>query len=337
MTHSALSALIVSFSVFAGTAGATATKTSTVTLLFQTKEGEPIADLSCALEVNGTVSAFQKTPASGKASFDVPANASIVPIAVLRGREVRFRPREMEDRDYLNIGIAIRQQKPLSGPIPTTITVQDTHDVPFKNANVFLVSLSSGKTREFTTDEQGKVSLTFPRDELFRITCITHIGVFTFDRLPDKPLPADTGHFDLVLRLSSAERVFTTVPSLLKGNGVDYGSVYLMNNVYFDPGRATLTASSKKAVGDLDNFLRVQPKVKVEIAGHTDSTGDPAFNKTLSMRRAQSVVDILVKRGIKKNRLIAVGYGPSQPVASNKTAAGRRKNRRTEIRVLKPK
>jgi OOP family OmpA-OmpF porin len=80
--------------------------------------------------------------------------------------------------------------------------------------------------------------------------------------------------------------------------------------------------------------LRENPSLKVEIDGHTDSTGSAAFNQTLSEQRAKAVLEYFVSKGISRGRLIAKGFGPSNPVASNVTAEGRAKNRRVELKPL---
>jgi outer membrane protein OmpA-like peptidoglycan-associated protein len=73
--------------------------------------------------------------------------------------------------------------------------------------------------------------------------------------------------------------------------------------------------------------------LKLEVRGHTDSTGGEKINQKLSERRADSVVEYMIKKGISPERLRAVGMGMSQPIADNKTAEGRKKNRRTEFFV----
>jgi OOP family OmpA-OmpF porin len=82
-------------------------------------------------------------------------------------------------------------------------------------------------------------------------------------------------------------------------------------------------------LGELAKFLKRFDKVDVSIDGHTDSVGDESYNQKLSQRRAQAVVDMLVNTyGISASRLKPVGYGESNPVASNDTAEGRAENRR---------
>jgi OOP family OmpA-OmpF porin len=79
--------------------------------------------------------------------------------------------------------------------------------------------------------------------------------------------------------------------------------------------------------------LQANPTVSVEVAGHTDATGTDEYNQGLSERRARSVVDYLVSKGIDRSRLEAVGRGESQPVADNGTRDGRAQNRRVELNV----
>ena len=70
------------------------------------------------------------------------------------------------------------------------------------------------------------------------------------------------------------------------------------------------------------------------VAGHTDSDGDDAYNKDLSQRRAQSVVDYLSSRGVENSNMIAKGFGEEQPVADNETTEGKAANRRVELNRL---
>ncbi len=79
--------------------------------------------------------------------------------------------------------------------------------------------------------------------------------------------------------------------------------------------------------------LKRNPDLKVIVAGHTDNMGDPAFNQELSLKRAEAVKAYLIDKGIDSSRLIARGYGDSQPAASNDTQEGRAKNRRVELRI----
>jgi outer membrane protein OmpA-like peptidoglycan-associated protein len=77
------------------------------------------------------------------------------------------------------------------------------------------------------------------------------------------------------------------------------------------------------------------PKLEIEVSGHTDNIGGDEYNKSLSLRRAKSVVNYLVKNGISSNRLVAKGYGFDKPISTNDTDEGRKKNRRSEITIIK--
>jgi OOP family OmpA-OmpF porin len=106
-----------------------------------------------------------------------------------------------------------------------------------------------------------------------------------------------------------------------------------LDNVFFDSGKATLRSESYTELDELYDYMKHKKNLKVEIAGHTDDIGDDAFNLKLSQQRAETVKNYLVKKGISANRIVAKGYGETQPVADNTTEEGRQKNRRTEVRL----
>jgi outer membrane protein OmpA-like peptidoglycan-associated protein len=107
--------------------------------------------------------------------------------------------------------------------------------------------------------------------------------------------------------------------------------------VYFNSGKATFKTGDKETQARLDaikEILKNYPNAKFSIEGHTDSTGSAKINQKLSEDRAKAVLDALVQRGVNPENLESKGFGASQPVASNKTAAGKAQNRRTEIRHI---
>jgi len=104
-----------------------------------------------------------------------------------------------------------------------------------------------------------------------------------------------------------------------------------LQGVTFGSGNATLTPNAKKVLDGVAEQLLANPKVKIEIQGHTDNVGNPKANKELSDRRAKAVVGYLALKGVKMSRMSAVGYGQDLPIADNKTAEGRELNRRIEM------
>ncbi len=108
-----------------------------------------------------------------------------------------------------------------------------------------------------------------------------------------------------------------------------------LNNIYFDFNRYELQPESFVELDRVYKFLSDNPAINIEISAHTDSKGSDEYNKSLSQKRAESVVGYLVSKGISSGRLIAKGYGKSQPVASNDTEEGRAMNRRVEMKIIK--
>ncbi|MGM0983185.1 MAG: OmpA family protein [Pseudomonadota bacterium] len=119
------------------------------------------------------------------------------------------------------------------------------------------------------------------------------------------------------------------------GIGVDRrGDDIVLNmpsEVTFGFDSSDLTPSARNALNDVAAVLQQYPDTLVNIAGHTDSTGDAGYNQRLSERRAESVGNYLAQSGVSGNRLNMRGYGETQPVASNNTEQGRSQNRRVEI------
>lgn len=115
----------------------------------------------------------------------------------------------------------------------------------------------------------------------------------------------------------------------------------VIKNIYYPFDKSYLTEKATQTIDTtLLEILKQNPELIVEISSHTDSKGTDEYNVGLSQRRAQSVVDYLIKNGIDKKRLQAKGYGEKQPIAPNKhldgsdNPEGRAKNRRTEFRVI---
>ncbi len=105
------------------------------------------------------------------------------------------------------------------------------------------------------------------------------------------------------------------------------------SDVVFQSGKAVLLASGKKELDVAADFLNKNPNVKVSIEGHTDATGTDKVNQPLSEKRADAAKAYLVSKGVAADRMTTSGYGSTQPVADNKTAAGKQKNRRVEIKI----
>lgn len=117
----------------------------------------------------------------------------------------------------------------------------------------------------------------------------------------------------------------------LAAKKTERGMVMTLGDVLFDTDQATLKPGATEIITRLADFLSRNETTRIRIEGHTDSTGDDAYNTELSRRRAQAVADALAARSIPATRIEVVGRGEGFPVATNDTSAGRQQNRRVEI------
>lgn len=108
---------------------------------------------------------------------------------------------------------------------------------------------------------------------------------------------------------------------------------FVLRNIFFDTDKYDLKKESYAELGNLIQLLNTNPKMKIEISGHTDNQGSKSHNQVLSENRAKAVYDYLVAHGISASRLTYKGYGDTKPIDDNATEQGRANNRRTEVKI----
>jgi outer membrane protein OmpA-like peptidoglycan-associated protein len=128
--------------------------------------------------------------------------------------------------------------------------------------------------------------------------------------------------------------VFKEIKKDIPLKPIEKGAKVVLNNIFFETGKATLSGESKLELERAIDLLKKNPSMMIEIGGHTDNVGDDMSNVKLSHDRAKSVRDYIVRGGIATNRLQSKGYGKMNPVADNNTEDGRQANRRTEFVIL---
>ena len=111
----------------------------------------------------------------------------------------------------------------------------------------------------------------------------------------------------------------------------DIQKAFTLHHIYFDFDQATLKSESESELNQLVSLIQDHPEKVFTITGHTDNVGNEAYNLELSQKRADSVVQYLIEKGIAPTRLVSKGMGSSQPTESNDTEWGRAKNRRIEV------
>ncbi|MCS6984784.1 MAG: OmpA family protein [Leptospiraceae bacterium] len=143
------------------------------------------------------------------------------------------------------------------------------------------------------------------------------------------------GYLPISLNINLTEKqLYPEQSVVLQLKPMKKGSTVELRNIFFGYNSAELSEESYLELDRLRSILETNPKMKIEIGGHTDNIGTDQFNLALSQRRAEAVRDYLIKKGIAPERIIAKGYGASRPVASNSTEAGRAKNRRVVFTIL---
>lgn len=115
---------------------------------------------------------------------------------------------------------------------------------------------------------------------------------------------------------------------------VEVGKSFTLNNIYYETNSAELKGESVFVVKEFIDFLKENPRIKVQINGHTDNIGADNDNMALSTDRAFTVYDLCLQNGIAKTRLSFKGFGKDKPIATNDTDEGRAKNRRTEFLIV---
>ncbi len=186
-------------------------------------------------------------------------------------------------------------------------------------ANIELVNLNSmnGKSQIQRADENGEVMLALPlrRNYAFNVS--------------------EDGYLFYSQSMQLANENNITDPIILDIDlePIEVGAQMELYNIYYETDSFRILPQSKPELNKLVDFLTNNRGLKVEIQGHTDSSGNPESNMELSKRRAKSVVDYLVENNISVSRLEFDGYGDTKPIASNETSEGRRQNRRTTIKI----
>lgn len=238
---------------------------------------------------------------------------------------------------------------PIIPPKPDTVVVRDTIVVikevvqapvvePPKETGIYLI----GKVKDSETSEpvMAKIEvIDFSTDLAVGSTASSDVDGSYRVKLPAKKTymidVRGSGFLSDMKRINIPETysgdVYNLDISLIK---VKVGKKVVLNTILFETGKSVLTKSSYDELERLLSILEENPKMKIEISGHTDKTGSEPLNFKLSENRAKAVVDYLVRNGISSSRLEFKGFGSLQPIADNATSAGRTKNRRVEFKIL---
>lgn len=134
-------------------------------------------------------------------------------------------------------------------------------------------------------------------------------------------------------RAELRQRLQMQLNKVLETTNTARGLIVNMSDVLFDTAKYTLRPSAREKLARISGILAMQPELRVEVEGHTDSVGGDAYNQRLSEDRADAVRSFLIEQGIDPDSITARGFGETNPKASNESAAGRQQNRRVELVV----
>ena len=185
-------------------------------------------------------------------------------------------------------------------------------------AKIELINLQTGQTEQFIYSDQktGTYLLIVPSNKNYGLF-VSAIG-FLYQSLnfnTEKEAFASNESFDVRLK------------------PIQKNTEVALRNLFFETKKYDLDTISATELMKLVNLINVN-NLKVEVSGHTDNVGTPIDNQTLSQKRAQSVCNYLISKGIKKEMLIFKGYGETKPIGDNTSELGRKINRRIEIKIL---
>jgi len=210
-----------------------------------------------------------------------------------------------------------QEMKPTPTEACLTINVADEKKKPQAGEKVIFENTKTQKQYSGITSEKGSFKILVPKNASYKIkykNFSSNVDYSTIDLPPAK----DT-------LVSFSINITCELPKK-----------YTLKDVFFDSGKASLQPESNKELNELAEFMMDKKTMVVEIAGHTDNAGSKESNQKLSEDRSKTVRAYLLKKGIAPERIKAVGYGDTQPVASNSTEEGKQKNRRTEVRIINP-
>ena len=210
-------------------------------------------------------------------------------------------------------------QKPLPKDAPVNVYISDMRSKePRNNELIVFQSQKNGNQFQGISDSTGKFSIRLPAGDKYEIYIMGFKDSISYNVMEIPALKENSFYknpFEVNIEFEPPK-------------------TFVLDNVEFDFGKSTLRPTSFPTLNELVEYLNRKDDERIEIGGHTDNVGTAVKNKLLSEERAKSVMAYLISKGIATERLQAKGYGDTEPIEENTTAAGRQKNRRTEVKIL---
>ena len=203
---------------------------------------------------------------------------------------------------------------------PVNVSLTDFKNNILNNEIVVFKSKLNGKEYQGLTDSTGRFSFRLPVGDNYEIYILQGVKDSSLnENVLAIPMPKGNAYYKDPFKVNIQH-----LPS----------KSFVLEDCNFETGKATLQPESYTVIDELVAYLLRKDDEKIELGGHTDNVGTAKSNLVLSEARANTVRAYLLMKGIDPARVTAKGYGFSVPVATNKTAAGRAQNRRTEVKIL---
>ncbi|NJN42800.1 MAG: OmpA family protein [Flammeovirgaceae bacterium] len=215
----------------------------------------------------------------------------------------------------------------------TMTNKDDSTRVILPNTKVTLLGSDADAMADYVTGNDGKFLFRVYEDENY-----TLIGE-TDGYLVKRQLWSTVGK---AVDKSTLKELVTniTYDTILVLDKLERNKIFVLENIYFEYNESYIRPDAALELDKLVALLNDNMEIKIELSSHTDSIASHEYNMALSQRRAESTVSYLIKKGIESNRLVAMGYGETRPIARNTNRDGsdnpdgRQRNRRTEFKIL---
>lgn len=200
------------------------------------------------------------------------------------------------------------------------------------NEKVVEKGIVTGKVSDKSSGEKVIAKISFPGTEIPEITVDQTTGVYRIEVAPGTYTMASVADgyiaFAQPIVIEAGKTLIMNIEMLKKGGKIN------LRGIKFESGKATIMPESYYVLDEAVKMLKDNPKVRIEVQGHTDSVGSASSNMSLSQSRAEAVRIYLIQHGIEAERIVAKGMGESQPIADNGTKEGQAQNRRIEFLII---
>ncbi len=315
----------------------------------------PFQEMSPSLNADGTRLYFASNGRKdGLGSFDIYVSNRLDDTwtswsePVNLGSKINSDGRELYYREFSSLAFSLYTTTRNSDGYGDVHMIKDTLNNPIEEIKPPVVEVApvviannlikiSGRVTNSKTGDGIPARLIFRSDSVYTASGSKE-GTYSIGLKPSKTYSIEiesAGFVNLSERLDIKSIVVNSLEMNFKLQPIEVGAVVNLKSILFEIGSTTLLDESYSELNVVVDFLKTNPKVEIELEGHTDNRGDVKKNLELSQQRVDKIKSYLVSKGISARRIKGKGFGGSRPIATSNTEEARRLNRRVEFRILK--